>query len=58
MNSLQLNTVNIIEFLTEEFKSGLRHSSLVSARSALSHCIPCDIKNRSTFSAFLKSEEN
>ena len=58
MNSLQLNTVNIIEFLTEEFKSGLRYTSLVSARSALSHCTPCDIINCSTFSAFLKSEKN
>ena len=58
MNSLQLNTVNIIEFLTEEFKSGLRYTSLVSARSGLNHCIPCDIINRSTFSAFLKSEKN
>ena len=57
-NSLQPNTVNIIEFLTEEFKKGLTHNSLISARSALSHYLPCDIINHSTVSTFLKDVYN
>ena len=39
-NSLQTNTVNIIEFLTEEFKRGLSYNSLISVRSALGQCFP------------------
>ena len=58
INSLQPNTVNITEFLTEEFKRGLSYNSLVSARSALGHCLSCDIIHHSTVSAFLKRVYN
>ena len=58
INSLQPNTVKIIEFLTEEFKRGLSHNSLVLARSALGHCLSCDIIHRSTVSTFLKGVYN
>ena len=58
INSLQPNTVNIIEFLTEEFKRGLSYNSLVSARSALGHCLSCDIIHHSTVSTFLKGVYN
>ena len=37
-----------------KFKKGLTYNSLVSARSALSHYLPCDIVNHSTVSTFLK----
>ena len=46
--TLQPNTVNITEFFTEEFKRGLSYNSLVSARSALGHCLSCDIIHHST----------
>ena len=52
INSLQPNTVNIIEFLTEEFKRGLSYNSLVSARSALGHCLSCDIIHHSSLYIF------
>ena len=58
INSLQPNTVNIIEFLTGEFKRGLSYNSIVSARSALGPCLPCDIINDSTVSTFLKGAYN
>ena len=48
INSLQPNAVNIIEFLTEEFKRVLSYNSLVSARSALGQCLSCDIIHHST----------
>ena len=54
INSLQPNTVNIIEFLTEEFKRVLPYRSLVSEGSALGHCLSCDIIHHSTASTFLK----
>ena len=34
--------------MTEEFKTGLPYNSLVSARSTLGHCLPCNIINHST----------
>ena len=52
INSLQPNTVNIIEFLTEEFKRGLSYNSLFSARSALGHCLSCDIIHHSSLYIF------
>ena len=52
------NTVNIIEFLTEEFNRDLSFNSLVSARSALGHCLSCDIIHHSTISTFLKGVYN
>ena len=55
---MQPNTVNIREFLTEEFKRGLSYNSLVSARSTLGHCLPCGIINDSTISTFLKCVYN
>ena len=58
INSLQPNTVNIIEFLTKEFKRGLSYNSLVSGRSALGHCLSCDIIHHSTVSTFLKGVYN
>ena len=58
INSLQPNTVNIIEFLTEEFKRDLSFNSLVSAKSALGHCLSCDIIHHSTVSTFLKGVYN
>ena len=58
INSLQPTTLNIKEFLTEEFKRGLSYNSLVSARSVLGHCLPCDIINHSTVSTFLKGAYN
>ena len=58
INSLQPNIANIIEFLTKEFKSGLSYNSIVSARSALGQCLPCDITNHSTFSTYLKGVYN
>ena len=58
INSLQPNTVNIILFLSEEFKRSFSYNSFVSARSALGHCLPCDIINHSTVSTFLKGAYN
>ena len=58
INSLQPNTVNIIEFLTEEFKRVLSYNSLVSARYALGRCLLCDIIHHSTVSTFLKGVYN
>ena len=58
INSLQPNTVNIIEFLTEEFKRGLSYNSLVSARSALGNFLSFDIVHHSTVSTFLKGVYN
>ena len=55
---MQPNIVNVIEVLTEEFKRDLSYNSLVSARSVLDHCLPCDIINHSTVSAFLKGGYN
>ena len=55
---MQPNTVHIIEFLTDEFKRCLSYNSLVSARSALGHCLSCDIIHHSTVSAFLKRVYN
>ena len=55
---MQANTVNIIEFLTEKLKIDLSYNSLVSARSALGHCLSCDIIYHSTVSTFLKGVYN
>ena len=55
---MQPNTVNIIEFLTEEFKRVLSYNSLVSARYALGRCLLCDIIHHSTVSTFLKGVYN
>ena len=58
INSLQPNTVNISVFLPEEFKRCLSYNSLVSVRSALSHCLPYDFINHNTVSTFLKGVYN
>ena len=58
INLLQPNTVNITELLREELKRGLSYNVLVSARSALGHCLPCDVINHSTVSTFLKGVYN
>ena len=50
--------VNIIEFLREKFKRGLSCNLLVSARSALGHCLLCDITNHSKASTFLQGVRN
>ena len=45
--------------MTEEFKRGLSYNSpLVSARSALGHCLSCGIIHHRTVSTFLKGVYN
>ena len=55
---MQPNAVNIIEFLTEEFKRCLSYNSLISARSVLGHYLPGDIINHKTVCTFLKGVHN
>ena len=44
--------------MTEEFKTGLSYNSLVSDRSALGHCLSCDIIHHTRVSKFLKGVSN
>ena len=57
-NTVQPNAVNIIEFLTEEFKRNFSYKSLVSVRSALGNCLPYYFINHNTVSRFLKDVYN